>query len=244
LLLILPIGVAISCNQRLARLKNISVFNNKIFIRIGINLPYTSALRQLTMKYPDLTHADFSNRQPEEAVDPRLVSRWSPRSFTKTKLSAEAVKALVDGARWAPSCFNEQPWRFYLSTEATFDHYLKLLVPANQLWAKNAALLGFVVCKKTFSQTGKPNRHAHFDSGAAWLALALQARFMGLYAHGMGGILYAEVADYLQLSEDYEVLCGLAIGVIADPDQLPAELATNERPSGRKALNEIVKSGL
>jgi nitroreductase len=192
------------------------------------------------MKYPDTINPDFSNRETMLGVDPLILKRWSPRAFNKTGIRDEDVELLFEAARWAPSCFNEQPWRFYVSTEQNFAHFLDLLVEGNQLWAKNASLLGFVVVKKSFTRNEKPNAYAEFDAGAAWLAMTLQARRMGLYTHGMGGIKHAEVAEYLGLDEDHKVVCGFAIGVATDADTLPEELAAKEKPSTRRPLSEIL----
>ncbi|OFE11336.1 hypothetical protein PHACT_12305 [Pseudohongiella acticola] len=193
------------------------------------------------MKYPDSIHPDFSARDALQGVDPLQISRWSPRAFTKSVIAEADVALLFEAARWAPSCFNAQPWEFYVSTDKTFDDYLNLLVEGNQAWAKNASLLGFVVVKKTFSHNGKANAYAEYDAGAAWMAMTLQARQMGLYTHGMGGIKHDEVAAYLKLDDDHKVICGLAIGVAAAPTILPDELAAKEKPSPRKPLSEVLR---
>lgn len=193
------------------------------------------------MKYPDTLSPDFSARDPLPGVDLSLVRRWSPRAFVKTSISAADIGLLFDAARWAPSCFNAQPWVFHVSTDRTFDDYLGLLVEGNQIWARNASLLGFVVVKKTFAHNGKVNAYAEFDAGAAWMAMTMQARQLGLYTHGMAGIKHDEVANYLKLDEDHKVVCGLAIGVASAPETLPEELAAKEKPSPRKPLSDVLR---
>jgi len=192
------------------------------------------------MKYNDSITADFSARDISAHVDQTLATRWSPRAFKKEPIAEQDIETLFEAARWAPSCQNAQPWRFYVSTEASFDQYLSLLVEGNQVWAKNASLLCFVVVKKSFEHNGKPNGFAEFDAGAAWMALAMQARRMGLYTHAMGGIKAPEITQALALDDDYKVVCGIAIGVAADASTLPAELAAREKPTPRKALADIV----
>lgn len=191
--------------------------------------------------YPDTISPDFSARDPLPGTDPLQVLRWSPRAFVKTAISDADVELLFEAARWAPSCFNAQPWEFHISTDNNFDDYLNLLVEGNQLWAANASLLGFVVVRKSFPHNGKPNAYAEFDAGAAWMAMTLQARQMGLYTHGMGGIKHEEVARYLKLDDDHKVVCGLAIGVAATAETLPDELAAKEKPSPRKPLAEVLR---
>ncbi|MBU2097125.1 MAG: nitroreductase family protein [Gammaproteobacteria bacterium] len=193
------------------------------------------------MTYPDNLTPDFSARDIADGVDHTIAHRWSPRAFKKVPVSDQDVNILFEAARWAPSCFNAQPWVFYVSNDNTFEQYLSLLVEGNQVWAKNASLIGFVVVKKSFEHNGKPNNYAEFDAGAAWMAMSLQARQMGLYTHGMGGIHHQQVAEYLALDDDHKVVCGFVIGVAESPDVLPAEVAAKEKPSARKPLLQVLR---
>ncbi|MDP2127760.1 MAG: nitroreductase family protein [Pseudohongiella sp.] len=193
------------------------------------------------MKYPDILKPDFSARDIASGVDQTISHRWSPRSFRKAAIADEDIQTLFEAARWAPSCFNAQPWTFHLSTDESFDRYLSLLAEGNRIWAKNASLIGFVVVKKTFEHNGKPNNYAEFDAGAAWMAMSLQARQMGLYTHGMGGIHHQQVAEYLALDDDHKVVCGIVIGIADTPDALPAEVAAKEKPSARKPLSQVLR---
>ena len=122
-----------------------------------------------------------NNRTPECEVDSMFTDRWSPRAFLSEPLPEHQIKSLFEAARWAPSCFNEQPWLFVYATEP--EQRAKLvsaLVPKNQRWAGKCPLLMFVLARKKFQQGGRDNRHAPYDAGAAWMALALQARKLGL----------------------------------------------------------------
>ena len=193
------------------------------------------------MTYPDNLTPDFSARDIADGVDATIAHRWSPRAFKKVPVSDQDVNILFEAARWAPSCFNAQPWVFYVSTDNTFEQYLSLLLEGNQVWAKNASLIGFVVVKTSFEHNGKPNNYAEFDAGAAWMAMSLQARQMGLYTHGMGGIHHQQVAEYLALDDDHKVVCGFVIGVADNPDVLPAEVAAKEKPSARKPLSHVLR---
>ncbi len=187
---------------------------------------------------------DFSQRDPVAGVDPLFHQRWSPRSFVKKGLDDTVTARLVDAARWSPSCFNAQPWRIFTSSPATFDAYLELLMEGNQIWAKDAEVLGFFIAQKQFEHNGSDNPYAEFDCGAAWMAMTLQAQAEGLYTHGMGGIHHDKVAEYLGLdTEKYKVVMGFAIGHIGPRDALPEALAEREAPSPRKALGEIWPTG-
>lgn len=188
----------------------------------------------------EVANIDFSNRQSLPGVDPQFTHRWSPRAMQRTAIPERDLAAIFEAARWSPSCFNDQPWRFYTSTEPTFDAYLNLLNASNQTWAKNAAVLGFVVSRQHFRHNGKPNAHADFDTGAAWMALTLQAHQLGYHAHGMAGVNYEAVYAYLGLDQEtFRVICGFALGLRGDPATLTPEQQVKEKPSGRVPLDEV-----
>lgn len=183
---------------------------------------------------------NFDARTDDSGVAPLFVQRWSPRAFQKHAIDAETMQRIMAAARWSPSCFNAQPWRFYTSTENTFDDFLGLLVEGNQGWAKDVSVIGFLVGNKNFEHNGKPNSYYSFDSGAAWMAMTLQARMEGLYTHGMGGIEKEAATKYLQLdTEQSEVLMGFTIGELAELDDLTPEQREQETPNARLGLSEI-----
>lgn len=183
---------------------------------------------------------DFSLRDPLPGVVEQLSHRWSPRAFTKTSLAPEVLARIIDAARFAPSCFNAQPWRFYTSNDSNFADYLALLVEANQLWAKEAAVIGFLVAKKNFEHNGKPNAHSGFDSGAAWMSMVLQAQHEGLHCHGMAGIHKEAASAFFALDGNSdELIMAFAIGKHGNTHDLPEALRAKEIPSSRKGLDEI-----
>ncbi len=182
-----------------------------------------------------------NHRQSMAEVDPVFPQRWSPRAFSPDPVPEEALMVLFEAARWAPSCYNEQPWVFYYtSSERERDQFLRVLVDKNQAWAKNAPTLAFLAARRNFIRNSKPNRWAAFDCGAAWMSLTLQARKMGLYTHGMAGYHLEEAYKLLGLSnEEFEIICAIAIGKYGDIKDLPSSVAAMEKPNDRKPLSEV-----
>jgi len=196
------------------------------------------------MKYPAPYTPDFSKRDPLPGVAEEFPARWSPRSFVKSAIPEEDLKIVLDAARWAPSAYNEQPWRILTSTEETFATFLSLLVEANQKWAVNASLIGFMIARKNFSHNGKPNPTAVYDCGSAWMSLTLQARKLGLYTHGMSGIKKDAIYDAFAIDRDeFEVVAGFTIGILDVKENLDKPYVDWEGPSPRKPLAEIWKQG-
>ncbi len=192
-----------------------------------------------------MTNLRHNQRTPEVEVNGMFLDRWSPRAFLADPLSQEQLKSLFEAARWAPSCYNEQPWLFlYAVTSEDRERFASVLVEKNQLWASKAPLLMFVLARRDFSKTGKPNRHAVFDAGSAWMSLALQARKLGLYAHAMAGFHQEKAYEVLGVpKEAYHVMAAIAVGRRGDPSQLPEDLAEREFPSPRRPLAEVAFEG-
>ena len=182
------------------------------------------------------TSIDFSKRNPEVGVDKVFYQRLSPYAFKSTPVSKQQLTSIFDAARWSPSCYNDQPWLFITSTEKTHDLFVSLLVEANQAWAKMAPVIGFVVANRHFRHNGSDNVFFQFDSGAAWMALTLQARLLGLYTHGMGGVKFDQVYGALGIDKSkQQVLSAFVIGEINIEEN-------NKNPksiSPRKSLGEI-----
>lgn len=186
----------------------------------------------------------MSARVAADLVHPQFPARWSPRVLESEPLPPEVVTSLFDAARWAPSCFNDQPWHFrYADTPETLAMFRDLLDTGNQLWANRAPLLVFVATRRHFRRNGKENRHAAFDAGAAWMSLALQAHHLGLHAHAMAGFDLERAHAVLGLpQEDWDILAAVAVGRRGDPATGP-EQYRNEAPNMRVDLHEIAGPG-
>lgn len=176
-----------------------------------------------------------------------IRQRWSPRAFGERAITGEQLGSLLEAARWAPSCFNDQPWRFIVAPrddEAEFGRMLGCLTEKNQRWARNAALLLLVCHAKTFQQGGRPNRWAAHDTGLAAMSLALQAESMGLRVHFMAGIDRSAIRETYGVPEDHEPLTAIAVGWPGDPGSLAEEFREAELgPRSRRALAESVFTG-
>jgi nitroreductase len=191
-----------------------------------------------------------SHRQADHAIDPLFLDRWSPRAFDGSKIPDADLMALLEAARWAPSAFNSQPWRFCYAKRGDqhWDRFLSLLIPWNQGWAHSASVLIYILSDSlpfTDKETGAPaTSHTHsFDAGAAWACLALQATKMGYHAHGMSGIQMDLARASLQVPERYRIEAACAVGRIGDPATLDEKLRAREKPSGRKPVADFAFHG-
>jgi nitroreductase len=161
------------------------------------------------------------------------------------EISEEELMTLFEAARWAPSSYNNQPWRILYARRGTghWPVFLGLLVEGNRAWAKDAAALLLFVSKETFDFNGQPYPTHSFDTGAAWENLALQATLGGLVAHGMQGFDYERARAELNIPAGFRVEAMAAVGRPGDPAALPERLREREAPSDRKPLSEITCEG-
>jgi nitroreductase len=177
-------------------------------------------------------------------IDPIFLKRWSPRAFSPEPIDEETLMRVFECARWAASSFNEQPWRFLIArSEEDRQKFLSFLMPANQVWAKNAPVLVLVISKKTFSHNGSPNKVYMHDAGAAAAYMALGATMNGLIAHGMAGYDADQARATLGIPTDFDPVSVWALGKHGDKSTLPPEVAEREVPSGRRPVAESIMEG-
>ncbi len=183
----------------------------------------------------------------EHEVLPLVRERWSPRAFAETEVDTTTLRSLLEAARWAPSAYNEQPWRFIVARKQepeAFERALALLVEGNQAWAHAAPVLLFGLVKRSYSHNGKPNAHARHDLGQAAAWLTVEATQRGLVVHQMAGIRADAIREAYGVPEDFDIVTGLAVGYPGRADQLDGPMADMERaPRRRKSQDEIVFAG-
>ncbi len=176
-----------------------------------------------------------------------ISRRWSPRAFATTPVSQDPLRQLLEAARWAPACYNTQPWTFIVGTQdnpETFRKLSKCLVPVNQAWAAKAPVLMLALAELNFAHNGKPNRHAAHDVGLALGNLLNQATILGLQAHLMAGFSGNTARELFAVPDTHDPVTMLALGYPGDPESLPDTLREKElAPRTRKSLDEIAFGG-
>lgn len=176
-----------------------------------------------------------------------LTRRYSPYGFDARPVPPATLQRLMEAARWAPSCFNEQPWSFLVATSdnpAEYDRMLECIVEGNRGWARTAPVLMISVASLAFAHNGKPNRHAYHDVGAATADLTVQAVSEGISVHPMGGIDLEKARVTYGIPATHDPVAGIAIGYAADFNTLPEPLKQRAlAPRSRKSADQFVFSG-
>lgn len=184
-------------------------------------------------------------RQANHQIDRLFVDRWSPRAMSGEEIPEEELLVLFEAARWAPSSYNNQPWRILYACRNS-EHwplFFGLLADTNKAWAHNAAVLLVFISKTTFDHNGKPSITHSYDTGAAWENLALQGFLKGYVAHGMQGFDYEQARTTLNIPEGFRVEAMAAVGIPGKKENLPAELQKREAPNERRTLEQTICEG-
>lgn len=186
----------------------------------------------------------------QEPILDVIANRWSPRAFNGNKTVSRAdIVSLLEAARWAPSCFGDEPWRFIVwdknKDAASWESALDCIVPGNQAWAKDAPVFVLVCADTLFSHNQKPNRWGGYDTGAAAVSLSLQATSLGLITHQMGGFDGDKARAAFTIPEQFQMMSMIAVGYAADANNLSEELKEREQaPRKRHALGELFYDGV
>jgi nitroreductase len=190
--------------------------------------------------------SSVNNRKTGYPVNQLIIDRWSSRAMSGEPISDEQLMTLFEAARWTPSSYNDQPWHFIYAKRDTsaWQTFFDLLVPFNQSWVKNAAVLIVIISRNTFAHNGELSCTHSFDTGAAWQNLTLQGSFMGLVIHGMGGFDYDKAKKALAIPDGYTVEAMVAVGKPGPVSVLPENLQAKEgQQSGRNELSSFVFEG-
>lgn len=194
-----------------------------------------------------------STQTLNKSVDnPSLIApikeRWSPRAFQDKAISSDDLNTILEAGRWAPSCYNDQPWRFIVADKnqhsETWQKIFDCLVEFNQSWNKNTPVLILAVANEVFDSNGKPNRHGQYDTGLAMENMVIQAQSMGIYSHQMAGFDDKKAHDVFNIPEEnYTPMAVMALGYPDSPDTLEGDMKERELESrSRKSLDEIVSN--
>lgn len=172
-----------------------------------------------------------------------IQNRRSTVCFDNRPVPLEILKELFEAARWAPSSFNQQPWRFITGNKGTssYNKIFDCLSEANQIWAVNAPILLVTVAQSNFSHNSKPNMHAWHDTAMAYSNLVNQATSLDLYLHPMAGFSSQKIIENFFILDDFKPVIAAALGYKGTCENMPESLISREnRKRERMELNEFV----
>jgi len=172
-------------------------------------------------------------------INDAIARRWSGRAYAPGRgVEPEKILSCIEAARWAPSCFGAQPWRYIICDRSqnrqAWGNALHCLVEGNQVWAKNAPVLILSVASDRFEHNGESNRWAQHDTGAASMSLCLQAGALGLMAHQMGGFDTDRAKQAFSIPQAHTPMAVIAIGYQTAKEEIPDERHEKEFAERRR----------
>ncbi len=187
-------------------------------------------------------------RTPDHPIENLFVDRWSPRAFDRSTIEEADLKTILEAARWSPSAFNIQPWRFVYARrgDADWQVLVDLLNPFNRDWAQHASALVYLFSdSEVDGKDGKPNRanglHTSMPVQPGRMRPCRQPRLVSCARHGRDperrDPRKTRCARTLSAADCH---CHWPAGDTAD---LPETLQERETPSSRKPLAEIAFAG-
>jgi nitroreductase len=179
------------------------------------------------------------------SLNNNIIDRKSTLAFSSVELQHDQIESLFEAARWAPSSYNEQPWKFFFASRTNTDNFKRLLsflMPGNIEWAQNSSIIIISTARMYLSLNGKENIYAMHDTGMATANLLIQAQSMGLATHVMGGFDRDGAKKYLSLTEEWIAVSAIAVGYPGDKNLLSeANLKRANAPRVRKLMEDIVQ---
>ncbi|MES2626094.1 MAG: nitroreductase family protein, partial [Pseudomonadota bacterium] len=175
---------------------------------------------------------------------PLLEQRYSGVSFDSTRpVAHQTLLTLAEAARWAPSCFGDEPWRFIICSKQdnpdAWNKALECLVEKNRAWCQHAPVLIITCASLLFDHNGTPNSFGPYDTGAAAMSMCLQATALGLMTHQMAGFVADKARELFAIPETVKPLAMMAVGYQLPEASLLEEFKTRElSPRKRKPLAE------
>jgi len=172
-----------------------------------------------------------------------IETRRAYRSLAPVDITPDLIADLARCAQMAPSCNNNQPWRFvFVYGKENLEKFHPALNSPGNDWAKAASLIVAVCSRKEDDCVIRDREYHLFGDGLGAAFLVLRATELGLVAHPIAGYSPKKAREILGIPEDYQVITLINVGKHAEeispvlsPKQVEQE---NIRPE-RKPFGEF-----
>lgn len=141
-----------------------------------------------------------------------IEKRRSYRALATVEITDGMVKELAWAASMAPSCFNNQPWRFVFIRDPDMLKNIHEALSEGNEWARDGSMLLVVLSKKELDCVIREREYHLFDTGVAVGHLMLMATEMGMVTHAMAGFSPKKTREILGIPEDMNVITIIVIG--------------------------------
>ncbi|MCR4404545.1 MAG: redoxin domain-containing protein [Candidatus Acetothermia bacterium] len=180
----------------------------------------------------------------DREINPLIATRRAWRAISSEPIPEELITRLIEAAHLAPSCFNNQPWRFVVATGEGLEK-VKAALPGGNYWTKPAPVIIAVASHRDLDCKLSDGRdYFLFGCGLAVGNLMVQATQMGLVAHPIAGYDPLKVKEALGIPPDYVLMTLVVVGKPGDPGTLSEKhLEIELGPRERKPLEAVLAWG-
>ncbi len=175
------------------------------------------------------------------AVNPLLRARRAYRALSSEPLPEGALERLLEAAHLAPSCFNNQPWRFVIAEGEALEK-VKAALSGGNYWAQRApAILALASHRDLDCKLSDGRDYFLFGCGMATGLLMIQATQMGLIAHPIAGYDPLAVKEALGIPNEYVLITLIVVGKPGEVRTLSDKHRAIELgPRERKPLSAVL----
>ena len=150
--------------------------------------------------------------QVREAIEIRRAYR----SLDPVPISDELIWDLAESASLAPSCFNNQPWRFVFVRDPEVLKEMHGALTKDNQWITDASMIIAVFSRKEDDCVIRDREYHLFDVGMATAFIILRATELGLVAHPVAGFSPRKVRAILGIPKEMQVITIVNVGKHAD----------------------------
>ena len=165
-----------------------------------------------------------------------IHQRRAYRSLDPINVDRELIQELAQSVQLAPSCFNNQPWRFVFVYEPSMLKKMQAALSPGNAWAHSASLIIAVFSRKEDDCIIKSRLYYQFDTGMGVGFLLLRATELGLVAHPIAGFSPKKTREILGIPDEYRMITLVIVGKhaktlnpILSPEQKKSERSRPER---------------
>jgi nitroreductase len=177
-----------------------------------------------------------------EGLVHEIEIRRAKRALSEKNIPDEVLNRIMRAATYAPSCFNNQPWRFVVVNEKSKLEGLHESLAGGNYWMKKAPAIIVLATKPDLDARLSDRReYALLGCGLAAENLMLQAFREDVIGHAIAGFDPLVVKAKLGLPEDYIVITLIALGYPGDESHLSEKhLVLEHSPRQRKPESEVI----
>jgi len=145
-------------------------------------------------------------------VTDAIDTRRAYRSLEPAEITDDLIRDLARHAGLAPSCNNNQPWRFVFVRDKGQLAKVHAALPKSNKWIELASMIVAVFSRAGEDCNIKDRVYHQFDAGMGTAFLILRATELGLVAHPVAGYDEAAVKQALGIPENYQVITLVNVG--------------------------------